>query len=215
MVLIAGFLAVATAVPVEASVIQQTSTPLTAMNSVSDWPEFLAGGPTLWAEVAAPPIDQSVKNTIAADLDQAAANPGHIHAQALSMVQYVIWRRSLDPSRFDSNHPQYVSDLERIITSSLPTPPTVTTPSTPPPPTNPTTTPPTIPPTTPSTPTITTTQVPPSIPPEEQTIPPGTIPPAIPEPSALIMTPVLLAAGALWRRRRPQAGACRATGETS
>ena len=90
------------------------------------WTNFLAGGTQTWSTTHAPAFTPAIKSTIWRVLKtdteaQSIANP---------MIDYLEWRRSLDPTRFTHNHPNLSPALARLLSSpSLPAnppPPTST-----------------------------------------------------------------------------------------
>jgi hypothetical protein len=87
------------------------------------WTNFLAAGPQTWSTTHAPAFTPAVESTIWQVLNtdtqaQAIANP---------MIDYLEWRRSLDPTRFTSYHPNLSPALEQLL-SSPPLPGTSTAP---------------------------------------------------------------------------------------
>ncbi len=107
----AGLIGLCLSHPVAASPIRHQSQ---AQKIQTEWNNFLAGGPTLWGTRHAPPITALIKRESHADL--ATADP-----LSLPMVQYLEWRRDLNPARFDHFHP-FVGP---ILQSLLPPPTTV------------------------------------------------------------------------------------------
>jgi hypothetical protein len=172
-------------------------------HTASGWNNYLAGGPLYWAKADPPVITGQIRALMHEALKSAdpVANPN---------VEYLLWRRSLDPSRFDSFH----SKMGRQLASMLPT----TYPSSPPqaqqlqPESTPT---PSSSVTTPSssvaTPSSSTSIRPtkPAIAPDAFT-PPASLSPepaAIPEPGTLIMGLAMIGTG-LWWRSRQQRSSC-------
>ncbi len=64
------------------------------------WTTFLAGGQATWASRQSPPFTLPVRQALLAlvqgDPQVAAASP---------LVEYFVWRRNLNPTRFDRYHP--------------------------------------------------------------------------------------------------------------
>ncbi len=134
------------------------------------WTKFLSAGVSTWTTTHAPAFTPAVESTIWQVLKtdtqaQSLANP---------MIQYLEWRRSLDPTRFTSYHPSLSPALAQLLTS--PTLPTGV-----PQPTGPQTV---------SNPTTSTTTSP-------QTV----SPPAVPEPSSLLLATAMTGWAIWWRRQ--------------
>jgi hypothetical protein len=150
------------------------------------WTNFLSAGPQLWSTQHAPSFTPAIKTTIWQILktdtqEQSLTNP---------MIDYLLWRRSLNPKRFTANHTRLSPALEQLLN----------TPSTPPGVPPPTFTP--VPQATTSptqTPTATAPQTvspPPLIPPAQQVAPV-----AVPEPGSYVVAAVMIGWGLWWRRR--------------
>lgn len=67
-------------------------------SSLARWETFVEGGPRIWKARHAPPLVLSVREA----LQQAVMGPA---ATENPFVQYLMWRRSLNPARFDHWHP--------------------------------------------------------------------------------------------------------------
>jgi hypothetical protein len=142
------------------------------------WTHYLSAGPETWAKTHAPPFTPAIRTTIWDVLKtetqaQSLANP---------MIDYLLWRRSLNPRRFAANHPSLSPALAQLLsTPSLPAgvPPPTFTP---------------VPQSAVSPQTVT---PPPLVNPSPQTISPS----AIPEPRSWILA-VGMTGLALWWRRR-------------
>jgi hypothetical protein len=78
------------------------------------WARFLAGGPALWSVVRSPKIPSGL--VLAMQNGELVETP---------FVEYLLWRRSLNPARFDHYHPFVGPELGMLI-------PPPTTPVTPP-----------------------------------------------------------------------------------
>jgi PEP-CTERM motif len=149
--------------------------PLQAAAINEAWTNFLAGGPQTWATTPPPTFTPAIDSAIWQVLNTDTA------AQALSnpMIEYLEWRRNLDPTRFDANHPNLAPALEQLLSSpSLP--------SNPPPPT--------------STP-VPSTPVPSTPVPETPTLAQTVTPPTVPEPSSLLLAAAITGWGIWWRRQ--------------
>ena len=90
-------------------------------SDLSSWANYVLAGPSVWSTVHAPPVTLRIRETMAQALESPdpTSNP---------YVDYLIWRRSLDPSRFDDWHPVIGPMLQQLITS---TPSSSLAPSTP------------------------------------------------------------------------------------
>jgi hypothetical protein len=141
-----------------------------------EWSRYLLAGPSVWQEVLHPPVTPAVRSAI---WESVRTDPGG----ADPMVHYLLWKQSLDPTRFAFYHPKLAPALDKIIraTPTAPQeliPPSVTSSS--------------------GTPSTTTneTPAPPSIPSEQ-----GLNPPPAPEPSTLLLA-LGMAGWGIWRSRR-------------
>jgi hypothetical protein len=160
--------------------------------SVQLWTEFVAQGPAYWARVHHPTMSAQTSQTMHRVWRQElkSADP-----TAYPEIQYLLWRRSLDPARFDHWHPRLGQSLESLLPL-----PTTTSGSTPQPgQLLPTTTSATSPST--SSPATSPNVVPASVSPETVGSPSGGTPsPAsIPEPETLTLA-AALCASELFRR---------------
>ena len=86
------------------------------------WAAYLMAGPSVWSKVIHPEVTPDLRTAIwkALGSTDAAANP---------MVEFLLWKQSLDPARFARYHPHVAPILNRISTASLGS--QTTTPSTP------------------------------------------------------------------------------------
>jgi PEP-CTERM motif len=141
-----------------------------------EWSRYLLAGPSVWQEVLHPPVTPAVRSAI---WESVRTDPGG----ADPMVHYLLWKQSLDPTRFAFYHPKLAPALDKII-RAMPTapqqliPPSVTSSS--------------------GTPSTTTNETPTSssIPSEQ-----GLNPPPAPEPSTLLLA-LGMAGWGIWRSRR-------------
>jgi hypothetical protein len=111
VLLVAGVIGVAAAPAAEANPIRLFRThPSASLRArpVRGWAAFLAGGPLLWSQVHAPPINLAVRRVMLQSVGGAdpLANP---------MVQYLLWRHDLSPARFDFWHPWLGPRLEHLL----------------------------------------------------------------------------------------------------
>jgi hypothetical protein len=93
------------------------SHPLTATQRLDaevghSWAAYLMAGPSVWSTVIHPAVTPDLRSSIwkALGSEDAAANP---------MVDFLLWKQSLDPARFARYHPHVAPILTRISTASL------------------------------------------------------------------------------------------------
>jgi hypothetical protein len=152
------------------------------------WTKYLSAGPQLWSTKHAPSFTPAITSTIWQILKtdtqgQSLANP---------MIDYLLWRRGLDPKRFTANHTRLSPALAQLL--SAPSTPAGVPPPTYTPVPQATTTPTATP-----TPIATAPQTvsdPPLIPPSPQVVPV-----AVPEPGSYIVAAFMIGCG-FWCRRR-------------
>jgi PEP-CTERM motif len=79
--------------------------------AADSWSEYLLGGPSVWAKVPHPPITSAIESEIWQDIktDPGATDP---------MIQYLLWKQSIDPTRFAANHPDLSPALTKIADTS-------------------------------------------------------------------------------------------------
>ena len=136
------------------------------------WNRFLSA-PDAWPMSRTPPFSPSVRGVIwqvlNGDPSLASVNP---------MIDYLVWRRDLNPFRFDRYHPYLGPRLGQLLTPSV--------------------TPPVLAP-------LTGVPVAPVVEPPITPLAPLTIPPqTVPEPNSIVMITLVSALG-LWRRSRTAA----------
>jgi PEP-CTERM motif len=161
---------VASSAATEAAAIRKYHEADSAEDGLSQsWTHFLLGGPSFWAAHPHPLYDFQVRETIwnIIKTDPGGENP---------MIAFLLWKQSLDPTRFDHFHPNIGPAIDKLVAPKLSETSTPTSTST-------------------SPSTSTTTTSPPS---EGQQLSPPT---ATPEPSTWVMT-IGMAGWAFWRCRR-------------
>ncbi len=138
--LLGALLAIASAGEVRAGAIHHGKVAQAETRSVAEWSGYVEAGPKTWTRVEHPPVTQALVASIWHSLktDQ-VADP---------MIQFLMWKQSLDPTRFARYHPKLSPALHRLERSRTTTPPLVisaptttggtTTSSGSPPPTSPT-----------------------------------------------------------------------------
>jgi PEP-CTERM motif len=136
------------------------------------WSEYLLGGPSVWSSVAHPALNSAIESAMWKAIK--SDPPPNIDA----VVQFFLYKQSLDPARFDHYHPRVGAAMAKIkaeLAAQSTTPPTATT----------------------STATTPTDQA-------QSLTPPGSTSPnenSIPEPATILLA-IGMAGYALWWRRR-------------
>jgi hypothetical protein len=139
----------------------------------SEWSRYLEASPSVWKRVLHPPVTPAIRSSIweSVKTDPGGADP---------MVHYLLWKQSLDPTRFAYYHPKLAPALEKIL-KATPTAPIAPQELNPP-----------------STSTSSETSSTPSTTTAEQGLNP---PAATPEPSTLLLA-LSMAGWSVWRARR-------------
>ena len=89
--------------------------PAAEFHVFQQWSRYLLASPNTWMRVEHPPWTQAVKSEVLGSFrtETAGADP---------MVNYLLWKRSLNPTRFARYHPRIAPRLRRLAmsrTSSL------------------------------------------------------------------------------------------------
>ena len=74
------------------------------VSSGLNWQEYLNGGVSMWSAAKPPRIPSGIR--------LASVNGRLVETQ---FVDYLLWRRSLDPIRFDAHHPNISGPLAQIL----------------------------------------------------------------------------------------------------
>jgi hypothetical protein len=79
--------------------------------SFRTWPEYVLGGPTVWSTVPHPPLTAAIERAIWKDIrtDPSESNP---------VVEFFLFRQTLDPQRFDHYHPRLALELHKIVAAA-------------------------------------------------------------------------------------------------
>jgi PEP-CTERM motif len=147
-----------------------------AMKDMSNpsWSEYLLGGPTVWSAVAHPALTPAIEAEMWKSIrSDPPPNPS-------AVVQFFLYKQSLDPARFDHYHPRVAASLAKIkaeLATSDSTPSTSTSTS--------------------STPTVQAQQI---TPPATSGASPDAA--AVPEPATILLTIGMTGYAVWWRRRR-------------
>jgi hypothetical protein len=97
---------------VEASTIHHRDLTAADAGVSGEWSKYLQGGPTVWAEVVHPPVTQAVVSEVWKDVK---TDPGGTDP----MVEFLLWKQSVDPTRFAHYHPKLAPALHRISLARL------------------------------------------------------------------------------------------------
>jgi hypothetical protein len=73
------------------------------------WSQYLLGGPSVWEKVPHPPVTKAIEAEIWRDI---RSDPGGSDL----MVQFLLWKQSLDPPRFAHYHPNLAPALNKLKT---------------------------------------------------------------------------------------------------
>jgi hypothetical protein len=76
------------------------------------WAAYLMAGPSVWSTVIHPAVTPDLRGEIWKAL-------GSSDADSNPMVDFLLWKQSLDPARFARYHPKVAPILNRISTASL------------------------------------------------------------------------------------------------
>jgi hypothetical protein len=94
------------------------------------WSEYLLGGPSVWSTIAHPQLNATIESAMWKSIKHdPPPNPS-------AVVQFFLYKQSLDPARFDHYHPRVAVALAKIKTelvsaAATPTPTSTTTTSSP------------------------------------------------------------------------------------
>jgi hypothetical protein len=92
---------------VEASVIHHRDKTAAEVQATPEWSKFLDGGPKVWADVVHPPVTPAVVSEVWRDIK---TDPGGTDP----MIEFLLWKQSIDPTRFAHYHPKLAPALHRI-----------------------------------------------------------------------------------------------------
>ena len=95
-----------------ASAIHHSKTSEVAATVEKEWSRYLLGGPAVWAAVQHPPVTAAIESEI---WKSVRTDPGG----TAPMVEFLLWKQSLDPRRFALYHPKLAPVLRKIAHSRL------------------------------------------------------------------------------------------------
>jgi hypothetical protein len=178
-----------TGMSAEASPIKHHAASTRNASGVQIWDEFIAKGPSVWARVHPPKMSDQTSQTMHEVWRKEFKSAD---STSYPNIQYLLWRRALDPPRFDHWHPGMGRALESLLAvpSSAPTTTLASTPQTQ-----------QLVPATSSSTTSPSNVLPSTVSPQTLTPPSGSIPSpvSIPEPNTLTLVAALFASE-LFRR---------------
>jgi hypothetical protein len=76
-----------------------------------EWSDYLQHGPKFWERVLHPPVTRAVESLIWKDVKTDPGEPD-------PMVRFLLWKQSLDPTRFAYYHPKLAPALHKIARSA-------------------------------------------------------------------------------------------------
>lgn len=162
---------------VQASAIHRIEMTAAEVKIQDEWSSYLKGGPAVWSSQEHPPVSPAIVAEVWHDVK---TDPGGTDP----MIAFLLWKQSIDPTRFAHYHPKLAPALHRIELAR----------------TSPTTTSQVVSPSgTPSTPPTTTST------PSTTSEPQNLIPSPSPEPSTLLIAAAMAAWSVTYvrgRRRR-------------
>jgi hypothetical protein len=89
--------------------------------SYQTWSEYLMGGPSVWAAVAHPQLNQAIEASMWKSIK---SDPP---PETSPVVNFFLWKQSLDPARFDHYHPNIAKALAKIKAEMASSPTTTST----------------------------------------------------------------------------------------
>jgi hypothetical protein len=92
---------------VEASPIHHRDKTDAEVQAAPEWSKYLGGGPKVWADVVHPPVTPAMVSEVWRDIK---TDPGGTDP----MIEFLLWKQSIDPTRFAHYHPKLAPALHRI-----------------------------------------------------------------------------------------------------
>jgi len=166
--------------PVPAATTKKLDLPASEVKTFVAWTDFLSKGTATWSTTHAPAFTPAIRSTIWQVLKTDTQGESLVNP----MIDYLEWRRSLDPTRFAHYHPNLSPALAQLLDipplpTGVPTPTTTSDPQTAPQEL--------------SSPTTTTSP---------QTVTPAAVAPApVPEPNSLLLAGAMTGWAIWWRRQ--------------
>jgi hypothetical protein len=99
---------------VEASAIHHRDRTEAVVHASPEWSKFLGGGPKIWADVVHPPVTPALVAEVWRDIrtDPRGSEP---------LIEFLLWKQSIDPTRFAHYHPKLAPALHRLSLARLST----------------------------------------------------------------------------------------------
>jgi hypothetical protein len=94
----------------EAAAVAYAKIPASEVSLFKEWSRYLLAGPETWATVEHPPWTEVVRAAAWRGIEKA---PG----PSDPMVDFLLWKQSIDPTRFAHYHPRLAPALHRIAMS--------------------------------------------------------------------------------------------------
>jgi hypothetical protein len=101
-------------VATRAATIRHSRAPESDDTVLKEWSRYVLAGPTVWADDPHPPVTAAVESEI---WKSVRTDPGGTSP----IVEFLLWKQSLDPTRFAHYHPKLAPVLHRIAHSRLST----------------------------------------------------------------------------------------------
>src|SRR3954469_13018217 len=86
--------------PAECATVKKFTVPPGEAQVFRTWTKFLSAGPHNWSATHAPTFTPAIRGTIW----QVLKTDSQAQALANPMIDYLLWRQSLNPVRFTANH---------------------------------------------------------------------------------------------------------------
>lgn len=93
--------------------------PAAEVLTFKSWSRYLLAGPMAWSTIAHPSVTPAVRSAIWVSV---RTNP----SPADPMVNFLLWKQSIDPTRFDRYHPHLAPALRQVAMSRTLRPPAIT-----------------------------------------------------------------------------------------
>ena len=101
--------------PARCATVKKFTVPPAEVPVFQAWSKYLTKGPQVWSKTHAPSFTPAIRGTIWQVLKT------DVQAESLAnpMIDYLLWRQSLNPVRFTANHPNLSPALESIAAPAV------------------------------------------------------------------------------------------------